>query len=63
LPYFFILGWDIAFTPNGPVVIESNNIHQIVDVQIFEGGLRKQFDGYIKEFRENKRKERKPDYA
>lgn len=63
LPYFFILGWDVAFTPNGPVVIESNNIHQIVDVQLFEGGLKKQFDRYIKDFRENKRKERKPDYA
>ncbi|HEX3009322.1 MAG TPA: sugar-transfer associated ATP-grasp domain-containing protein, partial [Bacteroidales bacterium] len=63
LPYFFILGWDIAFTPSGPVVIESNNIHKLVDEQKFEGGLRKQFDIYIKEFIENKRKERKFDYA
>jgi hypothetical protein len=62
LPYFFILGWDIAFTPNGPVVIESNNIHQIVDEQEFEGALKKRFDLYIKKFMENK-KERNPAYA
>lgn len=63
LPYFFILGWDIAFTPNGPVVIESNNIHQLVDEQEFEGALKKHFDVYIKEFLNNKNKERKPAYA
>ncbi len=63
LPYFFILGWDIAFTPNGPVVIESNNIHQVVDEQEFEGALKKQFDVYIKEFMKNKQRERNPAYA
>lgn len=63
LPYFFILGWDIAFTPKGVVVIETNNIHKMVDEQKAEGGLKKQIDAYFKEFMENKRKERKFDYA
>lgn len=63
LPYFFILGWDIAFTPQGLVVIETNNIHQIVDDQMIEGGLKKKMKGYFSEFIENKRKERKFDYA
>jgi glutathione synthase/RimK-type ligase-like ATP-grasp enzyme len=63
LSYFFILGWDIAFTPTGPVVIETNNIHMMVDEQKAEGGMKKQIDAYFKEFMENKHKERKVDYA
>ncbi len=63
LPYFFILGWDVAFTPKGPIIIESNNIHKITIEQMWEGGLKKQFDGYIKDFKENKQKERRLNYA
>jgi len=44
-----VLGWDIAFTPNGSIIVESNNIHRIVHEQISAGGLKKQFDDYIKE--------------
>lgn len=63
LSYFFILGWDIAFTPTGLTVIECNNIHKIVDEQRWEGGLKNQMDAYLKEFLENKYKERKLNYA
>jgi hypothetical protein len=55
LPYFFVLGWDVAFTPNGPVIIESNNIHRVVHEQIAVGGLKQRFDYYIKEFLKNKK--------
>ncbi len=63
LPYFFVLGWDVAFTPTGPVVIESNNLHMVVLEQLWVGGLKNRFDGYIKEFMENKRTERRLNYA
>lgn len=55
LPYFFVLGWDVAFTPSGPVIIETNNIHRVVHEQIAVGGLKQRFDCYIKEFMKNKK--------
>lgn len=58
LPYFFVLGWDVAFTPRGPVIIESNNIHRVVHEQIAVGGLKQRFDKYISEFLENRKKEK-----
>lgn len=36
------IGWDIAITPSGPVVIEGNQGWSCVEHQIFRGGLRKQ---------------------
>ncbi len=55
LPYFFVLGWDVAFTPNGPIIIETNNIHRVVHEQIAVGGLKQKFDQYIKEFLNNRK--------
>lgn len=55
LPYFFLIGWDVAFTPTGPVIIEANNIHTVAHAQITEGGLKRDFEGYIREFLEQNR--------
>lgn len=50
LPYFFLIGWDVAFTPTGPVIIEANNIHQVVHAQVSEGGLKKRMNAYMEKF-------------
>jgi hypothetical protein len=43
---FFIIGWDIAITENGPVVIEGNPLGNILWPQILEGGKKKGFLNY-----------------
>jgi hypothetical protein len=54
LPYFFLIGWDVAFTPTGPVIIEANNLHQVIHAQISEGGLKRRFDDYVEKFMSNR---------
>lgn len=41
LPYHFLVGWDVAITENGPILLEANEKPGMNAVQVFEGGLRK----------------------
>ena len=41
---FLSIGWDIAVTPNGPVLIEANIFFGIGPQQTFVGGIRKLFE-------------------
>jgi hypothetical protein len=38
---FFIIGWDVAITEKGPIIIEANEKPGINVVQCFTGGLKK----------------------
>lgn len=40
---FFMIGWDIGITPDGPIVIEGNNITTLHYYQVLYGGMRKAF--------------------
>lgn len=40
---FYMIGWDIGITPDGPIVIEGNNITSLFPFQIFYGGLKSSF--------------------
>ncbi len=49
----FIIGWDIAITEEGPIIVEANENPGINVLQCFEGGIRRR----VKEtYRELKRK-------
>jgi len=45
---FATIGWDIAITPDGPVVVEINQHYAIKGIQICNGGLRKRWDELMK---------------
>lgn len=48
LPKYRVIGWDIALTPNGPVIIEMNTGAGIYSVQMnFEGGVAEAFQDCI----------------
>jgi hypothetical protein len=40
---FFMIGWDIGITPDGPVVIEGNNITTLYAYQVLYGGQKASF--------------------
>ena len=40
---FFMIGWDICITPEGPMVIEGNNITNLFPYQVLYGGMRSAF--------------------
>ena len=40
---FFMIGWDIGITPDGPIVIEGNNISNFHPFQLLYGGKRSAF--------------------
>jgi hypothetical protein len=40
---FFIIAWDIAITETGPVAIEGNPPADIIWIQAYRGGLKKEF--------------------
>lgn len=40
---FFMIGWDIGITPEGPVVIEGNNITTLHPFQVLYGGMKSSF--------------------
>lgn len=41
---FSTIGWDIAFTPDGPVIVEINQRFSVKGLQICNGGLRKRWE-------------------
>ena len=49
---FFIVGWDIGITENGPVVIEGNNITGLCIIQFLYGGARSSFLDHLSKYRE-----------
>lgn len=55
--YFFylsIIGWDIAITPDGPLIIEGNNINDLTGAQILTGGMKYRFLDFAKKAIEEK---------
>ncbi len=42
LPRVKSIGWDMAFTPNGPMIVEGNDNWEIAPSQIVNGGLAEQ---------------------
>ncbi len=52
---FFIIGWDIAITSSGPVVIEGNPVATLSLEQAIVGGVRKEFCRMAQEYRENRK--------
>jgi hypothetical protein len=51
---FFIIGWDIAITESGPVIIEANPVGGLLYEQTLYGGFRQQFLKYANSYREKK---------
>ena len=52
---FFIIGWDIAITPTGPVAIEGNPLSTLVLEQVFTGGIRKEFYQIAEKYRKSRK--------
>jgi hypothetical protein len=48
---FFMIGWDIGITPEGPIVIEGNNITGLFPFQALYGGLKSSFLDLAQEYR------------
>lgn len=44
LPEVFAIGWDVALTDRGPIIIEGNDDWEITLMQMVAGGLKKHFD-------------------
>lgn len=42
------IGWDVAITENGPMIIEGNDNFEISLLQVSNGGLKKQWDNHIR---------------
>ena len=49
---FFIIGWDIGITKDGPIVIEGNNITSLYSSQTFNGGERSSLLEHLSNFRQ-----------
>lgn len=43
LYYFQSIGWDVAITPNGPILIEGNDNWEMRDLQNIDGGLKEKW--------------------
>lgn len=50
---FFMIGWDIGITPDGPIVIEGNNITTLHAYQVLYGGMKTSFEDLATEYRKN----------
>ena len=48
--YFFIIGWDIAITPDGPSVIEGNPVGELAGQQLLYGGMKEKLRHFAREF-------------
>jgi hypothetical protein len=51
---FFLIGWDIAITESGPVVIEGNPVGELNFEQSIFGGIQAQFSEYAGLYMKNK---------
>jgi hypothetical protein len=47
---FFIIGWDIAITDSGPVVIEGNPVSNLIYEQQIFGGLKDKFISFAEKY-------------
>lgn len=47
---FFFIAWDIAITPEGPVVIEANPAADLYGPQVFIGGQKKRFLSFVSDY-------------
>jgi hypothetical protein len=47
---FFFIAWDIAITPDGPVVIEANPAADLYGPQVFIGGQKKRFLSFVSDY-------------
>lgn len=47
---FFMVGWDIGITPDGPIVIEGNNITTLYYYQVMYGGMRTAFEDLARSY-------------
>ncbi|MCU0615105.1 MAG: hypothetical protein MUD09_08505 [Desulfobacterales bacterium] len=51
LLYFsFVIGWDVAITDEGPMIVEANEKPGMSAVQCLDGGLRKKIEIYAADF-------------
>lgn len=50
---FFMIGWDIGITPDGPIVIEGNNITDLFPYQLLYGGQKSSFEELAEAYRLN----------
>ncbi len=48
-----MIGWDIGITPDGPIVIEGNNITTLHAYQVLYGGMKTSFEDLATEYRKN----------
>jgi hypothetical protein len=51
---FFIIGWDIAMTETGPVIIEGNPIGDLMFVQWLYGSLKEEFLQYANSYEKHR---------
>ena len=47
---FFMIGWDIGITPEGPIVIEGNQVADLYYAQLLFGGLKSEYLSYSHEY-------------
>ena len=52
---FFLIGWDIAITESGPVVIEGNPVGELNFEQSIFGGIQAQFMEYARSYEKNRK--------
>ncbi|MFO7669652.1 MAG: sugar-transfer associated ATP-grasp domain-containing protein [Bacteroidales bacterium] len=50
---FFMIGWDVGITPDGPIVIEGNNITTLFPFQVIYGGMKSSFYDLAESYQKN----------
>ena len=53
------IGWDIAFTPDGPTIIEGNDNWEISLMQASNHGLKKEWEAFMRDYKKNRLNEGK----
>ena len=48
---FFMIGWDIGITPEGPIVIEGNQVTDPYPFQVLYGGIKSSFLAHSNEYK------------